>query len=181
MDIAKIIKVLVENCPNETVAAFIATYGVFLIALLLVVVAIVKAIKKINGNKNASDVEIKAIKDEARTEINAIKKDAALVATNQSKVTEEIKNEIRANNDATMQLLISFGLALGVSYTDIQNTIAKAKDIYNVSTEQYRALEQSVQDKLAEEVKAEQEAIEEAKLKAEESAKYVDGLVAIKI
>lgn len=170
MDIAKIIQVLAENCPNETVAAFIMTYGVFLIALLLVVVAIVKAIKKINGNKNASDEAI----TEAKERIEIIANNAATVAINQSKATEDIKNEIRANNDATMQLLISFGLALGVSYTDIQNTIAKSKEIYNVSTEQYKALEEQVQDKIAEEAKAEQEA-EEAK------AKYVDSLINIQI
>lgn len=178
MSISEIIKVLVEHCPNEAVAAFIATYGVFLIALLLIVIAIVKAIKKINGNKNASDEEIKAIKDEARTEINAIKKDAALVATNQSKVTEEIKNEIRANNDTTMQLLISFGLALGVSYTDIQNTITKAKNIYDVSKEQYNALEEEVKNKV------ESEALEQAKIEEElkqAAVAKVEALTSLKI
>ena len=170
MDIAKIIQVLAENCPNETVAAFIMTYGVFIIALLLIILTIAKTFKKINLNKDSSDEAI----TEAKEQIKIIANNAATVAINQSKATEDIKNEIRANNDATMQLLIAFGLANGMAYTDIQNIINKSKEIYNVSSEQYNALENQVQDKIAEEEKAKQEA-EEAKIK------YVDSLINIQI
>ena len=170
MDIAKIIQVLAENCPNETVAAFILTYGVFIVALLLIILTIAKTFKKISLNKDSADAELKSMQES----IDIIAKDAASVAINQSKATEDIKNEIKANNDATMQLLISFGLALGVSYTDIQNTIEKSKKIYNVSTEQYKALENQVREKMEEEAKANAEA-EEAKIK------YVDSLINIQI
>ena len=170
MDIAKIIQVLSENCPNETVAAFIMTYGVFIVALLLIILTIAKTFKKISINKDNADEELKAMKET----IKSIATDSATVAINQSNATEDIKNEIRANNDATMQLLIAFGLANGMNYTDIQNIIEKSKAIYNVSSEQYKALESQVQDKIAEEEKANQEA-EEAK------TNYIDSLINIQI
>jgi hypothetical protein len=73
-----------------------------------------------------------------------------------------------------MQLLIAFGLANGMAYTDIQNIIAKSKEIYNISSEQYEQLENQVQDKIAEEKQEQQEA-EEAK------TKYIDSLINIQI
>lgn len=170
MDIAKIIQVLAENCPNETVAAFIMTYGVFIIALLLIILTIAKTFKKISLNKDSADAELKAMQES----INIIADNAATVAINQSNTTEEIKNEIRANNDTTMQLLIAFGLANGMAYTDIQNIIAKSKEMYNISSEQYEQLENQVQDKIAEEKQEQQEA-EEAK------TKYIDSLINIQI
>lgn len=180
-DIAELIKVLAENCPNETVAVFIATYGVFIAAIVFIVIALVKTIGKTCSIKDLSDKEM----TEMKTAIKIITDNAAKTATDNAKVSEEIKNEIRANNDASMQLLIAFGLANGMNYTDIQNIIEKSKSVYNVSVEQYNALDQAVKDKIAENeakiqtelaAKIEQEAkIQEAK------AQYKADLAAIKI
>lgn len=191
-DIAELIRVLAENCPNETVAVFIATYGVFIVAIILIVVVLVRTIGKTGSFKDMSDKEIK----EMKAAIALITDNASKVAVDNAKVTDEIKSEIRANNDVTMQLMISFGLALGVNYTDITNIIEKSKSVYDASIGQYNALDQAVKDKIIEdEVKAAEiekaaaivKAQEEAKLKAEQEAKaqvdaqYKADLAAIKI
>lgn len=180
-DIAELIRVLAENCPNETAAAFIATYGVFIVAIVLIVVVLVRSIKNTGSIKDLSDKEI----HELKTAVELITDNASKTAVDNAKATEEIKNEIRANNDATMQLLIAFGLANNMSYTDITNTIEKAKGIYGASVGQYNALSQAVQEKIAEEAKAEIETKvkEEAEQKAKAEAKeqFKEDLAAIKI
>lgn len=185
LDIAELIRVIAENCPDETVAAFIMTYGVFIVAIVLIIVVLVKTIKKMGINKNSSDAEILAFKSEVSTAIKTITASASKTAVDNANVTSEIKNEIRANNDTTMQLLISLCLAMGMNYTDINNTITKAKNIYAASAEQYKALENEVSSKLEEEIKvrAEQEAraLEEEKAKAVANAQYKEDLAAIKI
>lgn len=174
MKIGEIIKVLVENCPNETVAAFIATYGVFIIAIIMIVIVLVRSIKRTGSLKDMSTSEINQMKQA----INLITNNAAQIAVDNQKVSNEIKEEIRANNDAMMQLMISFGIASGMNYTDIMNTVNKAKKVYNVSKEQYAALEKEAKDKV------ELEALEQAK-KSEEAEKVaaekVESLNTLKI
>lgn len=153
-DIGELIRVLVENCPNETVALFISTYGVFIIALILIVIVLVKSIKKTGSFKDMSSSEIAMMKNA----INLITDNAAKVAVDNQKTSQEIKDEIKANNDTMMQLLISFGIANGMSYTDIINTIDKAKNIYGTSKEQYSLLENEAKNKVEEEAKKEAEA-----------------------
>lgn len=153
-DIGELIRVLVENCPNETVALFISTYGVFIVAIILIVVVLVRSIKKTGSFKDLSASELALMKNA----INIITDNAAKTAVDNQKVTQEIKDEIRTNNDAVMQLLISFGIANGMSYTDITNTINKAKGIYDTSKDQYALLENEAKKKVDDEAKAEAEA-----------------------
>ena len=185
IDIAELIRVIAENCPDETIAAFIMTYGVFIVAIILVVVVLVKTIKKMGINEHSTEAEIHEFKTEISAAIASITRSAAATATEQAKVSNDIKNEIRANNDATMQLLISFGLANGMSYTDINNTITKAKNIYAASSELYSELEQEVEKKKQTQqeeyskIEAELKAKAEAETKAKEQ--YKEDLASIKI
>lgn len=174
MNIGEIIKVLVEHCPNEAVAAFIATYGVFIIAIILIVVVLVRSIKKTGSFKDLSTAEI----DQLKKTVKLITDNAAQIAVDNQKVSNEIKDEIRANNDSMMQLMISFGIANGMNYTDIMNIVNKAKDVYNVSKEQYNALEQEAKNKV------ESEALEQAKIEEElkqAAVAKVEALTSLKI
>lgn len=174
MNIGEIIKVLVEHCPNEAVAAFIATYGVFIIAIILIVVVLVRSIKKTGSFKDLSTTEI----DQLKKTVKLITDNAAQIAVDNQKVSNEIKDEIRANNDSMMQLMISFGIANGMNYTDIMNIVNKAKDVYNVSKEQYNALEQEAKNKV------ESEALEQAKIEEElkqAAVAKVEALASLKI
>ena len=145
MNISEIIKVLVENCPNEAIALFLSTYGVFIIAIVMIVITLVKAIKKTGSFKDLSTSELNKMKKA----IELITDNAAQVAVDNQNATNEIKEEIRANNDSMMQLMISVGMANGMSYTDIMNIINKAKDVYEVSKNQYNELENEVKNRVA--------------------------------
>lgn len=163
MDIGNLLRVLIENCPNEAAATFIATWGIFIITFILIIIVLVRYIKKTSVDKDSSDKEIKILK----TAVEVINNQAAKIAVDNANVTDSIKNEIKANNDVTMQLLISFGLASGMQYTDIQNIIEKSKAVYSASIEAYEGLNKEVEEKIAEdEAKAlEQQAAKEAEIK----------------
>lgn len=163
MDIGNLLRVLIENCPNEAAATFLATWGVFIITIILIVIVLVRFIKKTSVDKDSSEKELKVLK----ASVEAITIQASKIAVDNANVTDSIKNEIKANNDVTMQLLISFGLAAGMQYTDIQNIIEKSKTVYNASVEAYDALNKEVEEKMAEdEAKAlEQQAVKEAEIK----------------
>lgn len=161
-DLSKLIEVLAEHAPNEAVGLFITTYGVFILTFILIIIVLVRFFKKASLNKEVSEQEIQLLKNE----IAMITKQAADISINNTNVSQEIKDEIRANNDATMQLLIAMGITSGMNYTDITNVIEKATAIYKVSKEQYEALENEASTKADEELKA--KADEEAKAKEKE-------------
>lgn len=173
-DIGELIRVLAENCPNEAVGLFITTYGVFIIAFILIVIVLVRAVKRTGSIKDLSDKEIKELKEA----ISIITENAAKVALDNTNTTSEIKEEIRANNDTLMQLIIAFGIANGMNYTDIKNTIDKAKSVYTVSSEQYKILEQEATVKMEESIKQQKQEELEAKTLAE---KHKHELASVKI
>lgn len=150
-NLAKLIEVLAEHAPNEAVGLFIATYGVFIIAFILIVVVLVRFIKKTGNNKTATEKEVEILKES----IKAITEQAAGISLNNANVSQEIKDEIKANNDATMQLLIAMAITSGMNYTDIANVIDKAKSIYSVASDQYDALQQEATAKVEEKEQAE--------------------------
>lgn len=160
-DLGELIRVIAENCPNEAVGLFIGTYGVFIIAILMVVILLIRFAKKTSIKGGATDAEIKELKQA----IAIITNQASNIAVDNANVSNEIKEEIKANNDTTMQLLIAMALSSGMNYTDILNTIKKATNIYNASAQQYQALQEEVQSKIEEEQQAQAEA-EQAKAKA---------------
>lgn len=156
-DLGKLIEVLAENAPNEAVGLFIATYGVFIAAFALMLVLLIRFIKKTANKEQVSDAEIKQLKNA----LNIVTEQAATIAVDNAKVSDEIKNEIKANNDVTMQLMIAMAINSGMNYTDICNTIEKATSIYETSKEQYNALVDEAN------VKAEQEAQAQAEAQAQ--------------
>lgn len=163
-DIGELIRVLAENCPNEAVGLFIATYGVFIVAFVLIVIVLVRAVKRTGFIKDLSDKEIKELKEA----IGIITDSAAKNALDNANTTSEIKEEIRANNDTLLQLVIAFGIANGMNYTDIKNTIDRAKSVYTVSNEQYKILEQEASARVEESIKKQEQEELEAKALAEE-------------
>lgn len=156
-DLGKLIEVLAENAPNEAVGLFIATYGVFIVAFALMLVLLIRFIKKTANKEQVSDAEIKQLKNA----LKIVTEQAATIAVDNAKVSDEIKNEIKANNDVTMQLMIAMAINSGMNYTDICNTIEKATSIYEASKEQYNALVDEAN------VKAEQEAQAQAEAQAQ--------------
>ena len=162
-DLGELIRVITENCPNEAVGLFIGTYGVFIVAVLMILIVLIRFIKKTSIKGSATDAEIQAVKEA----VAIITNQAANIATNNANVSNDIKEEIKENNDTTMQLLIAMALSSGMNYTDILNTIKKATNIYNASAQQYQALQEEVQAKIEEEQQAQAEA-EQAKAKANE-------------
>lgn len=169
-DLGELIRVIAENCPNEAVGLFIGTYGVFIVAVLMIFIVLIRFIKKTSIKGNATDAEIQAVKEA----VAIITNQAANIATDNANVSNDIKEEIKANNDTTLQLLIAMALSSGMNFTDILNIIKKATNIYNASAQQYQALQNEVEAKIEEEQQAQAEA-EQAKAKAKED------LAAIKI
>lgn len=165
-DLQKLIQVMAENCPNETLATFILTYGVFLVAAIIILGLVIRLFKKANTNEQ----------DTAKLEqsIKLITEQASKIAVDNLKANNDIKEEIKANNDTTMQLFIALGMQMGMSYTDITNIITASKEVYAVSKEQYEALEEQAEKK-AQELE-EQKALDEAKMQAKK-----DDLAAIKL
>lgn len=157
-DLAKLIQVLAENAPSEAVGIFITTYGAFIVAFVMILIVLVRFIKKTSVNGTATDAEIQALKDS----IKVITEQSSKIAVDNANVSTEIKEEIKANNDTTMQLFIALGLASGMNYTDITNIINKSKTIYNASLEQYNALQKEVESKQTKEAEAQAQAQAEA-------------------
>lgn len=162
-NLGELIRVIAENCPNEAVGLFIGTYGVFIVAVIMILIVLIRFIKKTSIKGNATDAEIQAVKEA----IAIITNQAANIATDNANVSNDIKEEIKANNDTTMQLLIAMALASGMNYTDILNTIKKATNIYNASAQQYQALQNEVEAMIEKEQQEQAEA-EQAKAKANE-------------
>ena len=162
-DLGELIRVIAENCPNEAVGLFIGTYGVFIVGLLLLAVVLIREIKKTSVKGVKTDNEI----NETKKAVEILASQMAKIAVDNANVSNDIKEEIKENNDTTMQLLIAMALSSGMNYTDILNTIKKATNIYNASAQQYQALQEEVQAKIEEEQQAQAEA-EQAKAKANE-------------
>ena len=169
-DLGELIRVIAENCPNEAVGIFIGTYGVFIVGLLLLSVVLIREIKKTSVKGVKTDNEINTTKKA----VEILTSQMAQIAVDNANVTTAIKDEIRANNDTTMQLLIAMALASGMNYTDITNVISKASNIYNASESQYKALMEEAKAKVEEENKKAQE-------EAEEKAQVKEDLASIKI
>lgn len=169
-NLQKLIQVMAENCPNETLAMFIATYGVFFITAIIILVLVIRLAKKNNANANDTN--------KCSIAIEEVKNQASKIAVDNLASSNAIKEEIKANNDTTMQLFIALAMQMGMSYTDITNIITKSKEVYAVSKEQYEALEQQAQTKLEEQEKANAEAL--AKANAEKEA-YNNDLASIKL
>ena len=169
-DLGELIRVIAENCPNEAVGIFIGTYGVFIVALLMVVILLIRFAKKTSIKGSATDSDIAELK----SALGIVTNQASVIAVDNANVTTAIKDEIRANNDTTMQLLIAMALASGMNYTDIINVTSKASKIYNASESQYKALMEEAKAKVEEENKKAQE-------EAEEKAQVKEDLASIKI
>jgi hypothetical protein len=169
-DLGELIRVIAENCPNEAVGIFIGTYGVFIVALLMVVILLIRFAKKTSLKGSATDSDIAELK----SALGIVTNQASTIAVDNANVTNSIKDEIRANNDTTMQLLIAMALASGMNYTDITNVISKASNIYNASESQYNALMNEAKAKVEEENKKAQE-------EAETKAQVNEDLASIKI
>lgn len=158
-DIGELLRVLVENCPNEAVGLFFATYGTFIITFILIVVVLIRFIKKTGLNEKGTDNRIANLADTLSLIIN----NATDTALENAKVSGEIKDEIKANNNTVLQLLIAFGIANGMSYTDIKNIIDSSRSIYESSKKQYDALLEEADDRELEAKKKNEQAEQEIK------------------